>query len=138
MEVPIIFPSRTLETRSRRRCLTSPFSVRALETMKLSAPAAISTSRRLTGASAPASVGRGDEPTTRLENDDSYFAGGDRCTTYSATPQYITSTSRVFDPSQESTAYANFDFRDPRAVTLRYAAMGIAETCSWRPPKAVT
>lgn len=70
-------------------------------------------------------VGRGDEPTTRLENEDSYFAGGDRFTTYSATPQYITSTSRVFHLSQESTAYADFDFRDPRAVTVRYAALKV-------------
>jgi hypothetical protein len=70
-------------------------------------------------------VGRGDEPTTRLENEDSYFAGGDQFTTYSATPQYITSESRVFHLSQESTAYANFDFRNPRAVTVRYAALEV-------------
>lgn len=70
-------------------------------------------------------VGRGDEPTTRLENEDSYFAGGDHFTTYSAIPQYITSESRVFHLTQESTAYANFDFRHPRAVTVRYAALKV-------------
>ncbi|KAJ6134739.1 hypothetical protein N7523_001061 [Penicillium sp. IBT 18751x] len=70
-------------------------------------------------------VGRGDQPTTRLENEDSYFAGGDHFTTYSATPQYITSESRVFHLSQDSTGYANFDFRNPRAVTVRYDALKV-------------
>ena len=67
-------------------------------------------------------VGRGDQPTTRLENEASFFSGGDQFTTYTAVPQYITSKSRVFHLSEESTAYANFDFRDPEAVTVRYAA----------------
>ncbi|KAJ5698857.1 hypothetical protein N7462_000862 [Penicillium macrosclerotiorum] len=70
-------------------------------------------------------VGRGDQPTTRLESEDSFFAGGDQFTTYSAVPQYITSESRVFHLSQESTAYTNFDFRDLNAVTVRYAALTV-------------
>lgn len=70
-------------------------------------------------------VGRGDQPTTELEDEDSYFAGGDHFTTYSAIPQYISSEARIFHLSQESTAYANFDFRDPHAVTVRYAALHV-------------
>lgn len=68
-------------------------------------------------------VGRGDQPTTRLENEDSYFAGGGRFTTYSAVPQYISSDARVFHLSQESNAYTTFDFRARHAVTVRYAAL---------------
>ncbi|KAJ5233146.1 hypothetical protein N7468_006102 [Penicillium chermesinum] len=70
-------------------------------------------------------VGRGDQPTTHLESEESFFSGGDRFTTYSAVPQYITSKSRVFHLSERSTAYANFDFRDPEAVTVRYAALRV-------------
>lgn len=70
-------------------------------------------------------VGRGDEPTTRLENGDSYFAGGDQFTTYSAIPQYISSDARLFHLSRESTAYTTFDFRKPHAVTMRYAALHV-------------
>lgn len=70
-------------------------------------------------------VGRGDQPTTRLEDEDSYFAGGNTFTTYSAVPQYISSDARVFHLSQESTAYTTFDFRAPDAVTVRYAALHV-------------
>lgn len=70
-------------------------------------------------------VGRGDQPTTDLENEESYFSGGDEFTTYAAVPQYISSDSRVFHLSQESTAYTNFDFRHPRAVTVRYHALNV-------------
>ncbi|KAJ5183955.1 hypothetical protein N7492_001571 [Penicillium capsulatum] len=70
-------------------------------------------------------VGRGDQPTTDLENEDSYFSGGDEFTTYAAVPQYISSKARVFHLSQESTAYTNFDFRQPRAVTVRYHALTV-------------
>ncbi|KAJ5762679.1 hypothetical protein N7533_001360 [Penicillium manginii] len=67
-------------------------------------------------------VGRGDQPTTDLENADSYFSGGDQFTTYSAVPQYISSLARVFHLAEESTAYTKFDFKDLEAVTVRYAA----------------
>ncbi|KAJ5625304.1 hypothetical protein N7510_001613 [Penicillium lagena] len=71
-------------------------------------------------------VGRGDQPTTRLEDADSFFSGGNKFTTYTAVPQYISSTARVFHLTQESTAYANFDFRDPLAVTMRYDALNVS------------
>lgn len=70
-------------------------------------------------------VGRGDQPTTELENADSFFSGGDKRSTYSATPQYISSDARVFHLTEESTAYANFDFRNANAVTVRYAALNV-------------
>ena len=70
-------------------------------------------------------VGRGDQPTTELENADSFFSGGDQHTTYSATPQYISSESRVFYLSEASTAYANFDFTNSTAVTVRYASLNV-------------
>lgn len=70
-------------------------------------------------------VGRGDQPTTDLENKESYFSGGDQFTSYSAVPQYISSEARVFHLTQESTAYTNFDFRHPRAVTVRYHALSV-------------
>ncbi|KAL4937903.1 hypothetical protein BDV06DRAFT_232264 [Aspergillus oleicola] len=67
-------------------------------------------------------VGRGDQPTTELENEDSFFAGGDRFTTYSAIPLHISSHARAFHLTEESTAYATFDFTDSNAVTVRYDA----------------
>lgn len=68
-------------------------------------------------------VGRGDQPTTDLESKDSFFAGGDQFTAYSATPQYISSHARVFHLTQESSAYTTFDFTKPSAVTVRYDAL---------------
>ena len=70
-------------------------------------------------------VGRGDQPTTELQNEDSFFAGGDKFTTYSAVPQYISSKARVFHLSEESTAYTKFDFTKSEAVTVRYAALTV-------------
>lgn len=70
-------------------------------------------------------VGRGDQPTTRLESEDSFFAGGDHFTTYTAVPQYISSHSRLFHLAEESAAYTNFDFCDLNAVTVRYAALKV-------------
>ena len=70
-------------------------------------------------------VGRGDQPTTRLEDEESFFSGGTQFTSYTAIPQYITSGARVFHLSEDSTAYANFDFQDPQAVTVRYAALKV-------------
>ncbi|KAL5365341.1 glycosyl hydrolases family 31-domain-containing protein [Aspergillus floccosus] len=71
-------------------------------------------------------VGRGDQPTTSLNDEDSFFAGGDKFTTYTAIPQYISSHSRVFHLTEESTAYTTFDFTDPNAVTVRYDAAQVA------------
>ncbi|KAJ5157910.1 uncharacterized protein N7482_009010 [Penicillium canariense] len=70
-------------------------------------------------------VGRGDQPTTDLESENSFFAGGYQFTTYSAVPQYISSDARVFHLAEESTVYTNFDFRDLDAVTVRYAAVNV-------------
>ncbi|KAJ5521070.1 hypothetical protein N7463_001523 [Penicillium fimorum] len=70
-------------------------------------------------------VGRGDQPTTLLENKDSFFAGGDQFTTYTAVPQYISSKSRVFHLTEESSAYTTFDFTNPSAVTVRYDALTV-------------
>ncbi|KAL4914997.1 glycosyl hydrolases family 31-domain-containing protein [Aspergillus aurantiobrunneus] len=70
-------------------------------------------------------VGRGDQPTTELNNEDGFFAGGNRFTTYSAVAQYISSHARAFHLTEESTAYATFDFTDSHAVTVRYAAPSV-------------
>ena len=70
-------------------------------------------------------VGRGDQPTTELESEDSFFSGGDRFTTYSAVPQYISSNARVFHLTQESSAYTTFNFTDARAVTVRYSGLDV-------------
>ncbi|KAL3477229.1 glycosyl hydrolases family 31-domain-containing protein [Aspergillus californicus] len=67
-------------------------------------------------------VGRGDQPTTDLNDEDGFFAGGDHFTTYTAIPQYISSHARVFYLTEESTAYTTFDFTDSHAVTVRYDA----------------
>lgn len=45
--------------------------------------------------------------------------------TYSTISPYSSSDSRVSSPSQESTACANFDFRNPRVVPVRYAALNV-------------
>ncbi|KAL4861683.1 hypothetical protein BDV12DRAFT_207836 [Aspergillus spectabilis] len=70
-------------------------------------------------------VGRGDQPTSELNNEDGFFAAGDHFTTYSAIPQYISSHARVFHLTQESSAYATFDFTDSHAVTVRYDALTV-------------
>lgn len=71
-------------------------------------------------------VGRGDEPVTSIENAQSFFSGGNRFTTYTAIPQYISTLGRVFYLGEEDTAYAAFDFRDPAAVTIRYDALTVS------------
>ena len=70
-------------------------------------------------------VGRGDEPVTSLENANGSFAGGDKVTTYTAIPQYITTEGRVFYLSEKSTAYANFDLTQPDAITVRYDSLAV-------------
>lgn len=70
-------------------------------------------------------VGRGDEPITSIENENGSFSGGDRFTTYTAIPSYISTDGNVFYLSEESTGYANFDFTDAEAVTLRYDSLSV-------------
>lgn len=70
-------------------------------------------------------VGRGDEPITSIENANGSFAGGDRLTTYTAIPSYISTENHVFYLSEKSTAYANFDFTNPDAVTVRYDSLSV-------------
>lgn len=71
-------------------------------------------------------VGRGDEPVTAAENSHSPMSGGDRFTTYTAIPQYISTASRVFYLKEDDSAYAVFDFTDPAAVTVRYDALSVS------------
>ena len=70
-------------------------------------------------------VGRGDQPVTDIENANGSFAGGDQFTTYTAIPSYITTDGNVFYLSEKSTGYANFDLRDPGAVTVRYDSLSV-------------
>ena len=65
-------------------------------------------------------VGRGDEPITSLLNQDDTFTGGDEFTAYTAVPSYITTEGRVVYLTEESTAYATFDFSKPDKTTIRY------------------
>ncbi|KAI9927102.1 hypothetical protein ASPWEDRAFT_177562 [Aspergillus wentii DTO 134E9] len=71
-------------------------------------------------------VGRGDQPYTAIENSQGYFSGGDRFTTYTAIPQYITTSGNVFYLGEKDTAYASFDFTHPAAVTVRYDALTVS------------
>ncbi|RAL13106.1 alpha-glucosidase [Aspergillus homomorphus CBS 101889] len=70
-------------------------------------------------------VGRGDQPYTAIEDSQSFFSGGDRYTTYTSIPQYISSDGHVFYLLEDDTAYAAFDFRDPDSVTVRYDALTV-------------
>ncbi|KAK4555834.1 hypothetical protein LTR86_007054 [Recurvomyces mirabilis] len=70
-------------------------------------------------------VGRGDEPITGILNQNGSFAGGDKFTTYTAVASYITTEGRMFSLSEKSTGYANFDFTEPDAVTLRYDSLSV-------------
>ncbi|RAK77536.1 alpha-glucosidase [Aspergillus fijiensis CBS 313.89] len=70
-------------------------------------------------------VGRGDQPYTAIEDSQSFFSGGDRYTTYTAIPQYISSDGHVFYLLEDDSAYAAFDFRDPDSVTVRYDALTV-------------
>ena len=70
-------------------------------------------------------TGRGDQPITAIENANGTFAGGNRFTTYTAIPSYITTDSRVFYLSEKSIGYANFDFTDPDAVMVRYNSLSV-------------
>ena len=70
-------------------------------------------------------VGRGDEPVTDYENENGTFSGGDRFTTYTAIPSYISTDGNVFYLSEKSTGYANFDFRDPGSVSVRYDSLSV-------------
>ena len=71
-------------------------------------------------------VGRGDAVITQYENQNDTFAGGNRFTTYTAIPSYVSTDGNVFYLSESSTAYARFDFTEPDAVTLRYDFLSAA------------
>lgn len=70
-------------------------------------------------------VGRGDEPITGIENANGSFSGGDRFTTYTAIPSYVSTDGNVFYLSENSTGYANFDFSASEVVTVRYDSLSV-------------
>lgn len=65
-------------------------------------------------------VGRGDEPITSVENANGSIAGGDKFTTYTAIPSYITTEGGFFYLNTESTALARFDFTQSSVTSIRY------------------
>ncbi|GJN74019.1 hypothetical protein PLICBS_008103 [Purpureocillium lilacinum] len=71
-------------------------------------------------------VGRGDEPTTQIQNIVGFFAGGDRFTTYTAIPQYVSTDGKAFYLEDSRTAYANFDFTRADSVTVRYNGLSVS------------
>ena len=70
-------------------------------------------------------VGRGDEPLTSYENENGTFSGGDRFTTYTAVPSYISSDGNLFYLCEKSTAYAEFDFTQDDLVSVRYDYLSV-------------
>lgn len=70
-------------------------------------------------------VGRGDEPITSLQNEDGEFHGGDRYTTYTANPSYVTTSGGFFYLTEESTGYSTFNFTDPNSVEIRYDSLSV-------------
>ena len=70
-------------------------------------------------------VGRGDQPLTQYENENGTFSGGNRFTTYTAIPSYVSTDGNVFYLSEKSTGYANFDFTESDAVTVRYDSLSV-------------
>ena len=70
-------------------------------------------------------VGRGDEPTTEVEDLVGFFAGGNHVTTYTSIPQYISTDGNAFYLDKQSTAFANFDFTAADAVTVRYNGLSV-------------
>lgn len=70
-------------------------------------------------------VGRGDEPLTSIENANGSIAGGNHFTGYTAIASYISTDASLFYLSEKSTGYANFDFTDPNAVTVRYDSLSV-------------
>lgn len=70
-------------------------------------------------------VGRGDQPITAIENVNGSFAGGNKVTTYTAIPSYITTAGRVFYLSEKSTGYSYFDFTAPDKISVRYDSLSV-------------
>ena len=70
-------------------------------------------------------VGRGDEPLTSYENENGTFSGGNRFTTYTAIPSYVSTDGNVFYLSEKSTGYAEFDFTQPGLVSVRYDSLSV-------------
>ncbi|UNI24627.1 hypothetical protein JDV02_010361 [Purpureocillium takamizusanense] len=71
-------------------------------------------------------VGRGDEPTTQIQDIVGFFAGGDRFTTYTAIPQYVSTDGKALYLKGGRTAYASFDFTRADAVTVRYSGRSVS------------
>lgn len=71
-------------------------------------------------------MGRGDEPNTMIQNFVSFFAGGDKFTTYTAIPQYISTKGSAFYLSKNATSYANFDFTKPDSVSVHYDELSVS------------
>lgn len=71
-------------------------------------------------------VGRGDQPITWAQNSRSYFSGGNQFTTYTAIPQYISTSSRVFYIKEDDSAFTVFDFTKAGAVTVRYNGLSVS------------
>lgn len=70
-------------------------------------------------------VGRGDEPVTSYGNENGSFSGGNRFTTYTAIPSYISTDGKRVYLSEKSTALVFFDFTDPNAVSIRYDSLSV-------------
>lgn len=70
-------------------------------------------------------MGRGDEPITSLGNANGALSGGDHFTAYTAIASYISTDANLFYLTEESTAYANFDFTESDAVTVRYHSLSV-------------
>ena len=70
-------------------------------------------------------VGRGDEPTTEIQNFVQPFAGGNQFTTYTAIPLYVSTDNKAFYLADNCTAFANFDFTAQDKVTVRYDELSI-------------
>ena len=71
-------------------------------------------------------VGRGDEPTTSVMNYVNPFSGGDFFTTYTAIPQYVSTTNTAFYLDEGLAALANFDFTKDDSVTIRYTQLSVS------------
>ncbi|KAK5167568.1 uncharacterized protein LTR77_007267 [Saxophila tyrrhenica] len=68
-------------------------------------------------------VGRGDMPVTQYENANGTFAGGNRFTTYTSIPSYVSTDSNGFYLSLDSTALTFLDFTKSDTTTVRYGAL---------------
>lgn len=70
-------------------------------------------------------VGREDQPITGLQNEDGSFHGGDRFTTYTANPSYITTDGGFFYLNEECTGYSSFNLSEPNSIEVRYDSLSV-------------